>query len=261
MDTLIKIESVSKRYGHDHDGVLALRDVSLDIRAGEFVSIIGPSGCGKSTLLKMIGDLLAPSAGRILVNGKSPAEARRAREYGIVFQSPTLMEWRTVARNIELPLEIVGMSRPERHARVHTLLDLIRLRDFAARYPAELSAGMQMQVAIARALAYQPKILLMDEPFGALDEITRERLGRELLDVWMRTRVTIVFVTHSVPEAVRLSDRVVVMSPRPGHIQHIVPIDLPRPRTAATRDLPRYWELLREVRNALGLNEGQDGVR
>lgn len=261
MDPLIKIESVSKRYGYNHDGVLALREVSLDIRAGEFVSIIGPSGCGKSTLLKMIGDLLAPSAGRILVNGKSPAEARRAREYGIVFQSPTLMEWRTVARNIELPLEILGMPRHERQARVHTLLDLIRLHDFAARYPAELSAGMQMQVAIARALAYQPKILLMDEPFGALDEITRERLGRELLDVWTRTRVTIVFVTHSVPEAVRLSDRVVVMSPRPGHIQRIVPIDLPRPRTAATRDLPRYWELLREVRAALGLNEGQDGVR
>lgn len=261
METLIHIESVSKRYGHNHDGVLALHDVSLDIRAGEFVSIIGPSGCGKSTLLKMIGDLLAPSAGRILVNGKSPAEARRAREYGIVFQSPTLMEWRTVARNIELPLEIVGMPHSERQARVHTLLDLIRLHDFATRYPAELSAGMQMQVAIARALAYQPKILLMDEPFGALDEITRERLGRELLEVWTRTRVTIVFVTHSVPEAVRLSDRVVVMSPRPGHLQHIVPIDLPRPRTAATRDLPRYWDLLREVRTALGLNERQDGVR
>jgi NitT/TauT family transport system ATP-binding protein len=260
MDTLIKIESVSKRYGHDHDGVLALRDVSLEVRAGEFLSIIGPSGCGKSTLLKMIGDLLAPSTGRILVNGKTPAAARRAREYGIVFQSPTLMEWRTVARNIELPLEIVGMPREERHARVHTLLDLIRLCDFAARYPAELSAGMQMQVAIARALAYQPKILLMDEPFGALDEITRERLGRELLDVWARTRVTIVFVTHSVPEAVRLSDRVVVMSPRPGRIERIVEIDLPRPRTAATRDLPRYWELLREVRAVLGLNEGQNGV-
>lgn len=261
MDTLIKIESVSKQYGHHHDGVLALRDVSLDVRAGEFLSIIGPSGCGKSTLLKMLGDLLAPSAGRILVNGKTPAAARRAREYGIVFQSPTLMEWRTIARNIELPLEIVGMPRAERRARVEALLDLIRLRDFAARYPAELSAGMQMQVAIARALACQPRILLMDEPFGALDEITRERLGRELLEVWTRTRVTIVFVTHSVPEAVRLSDRVAVMSPRPGRIERLVEIDLPRPRTAATRELPRYWELLREVRAALGLNEGQEGVR
>jgi NitT/TauT family transport system ATP-binding protein len=258
---LIQIESVSKWYGHNHDGVLALRDVSLDIRAGEFLSIIGPSGCGKSTLLKIIGDLLAPSAGRVRVNGKTPAEARRAREYGIVFQSPTLMEWRTVARNIALPLEIVGIPRAECHARTMALLDLIRLRDFAARYPTELSAGMQMQVAIARALAYQPKILLMDEPFGALDEITRERLGRELLEVWTRTSVTIVFVTHSVPEAVRLSDRVAVMSPRPGHIERIVEIDLPRPRTAATRDLPRYWELLREVRTVLGLNEGQDGVR
>lgn len=261
METAIHIEAVSKRYGHDHDGVWALRDVSLDIRAGEFVSIIGPSGCGKSTLLKIIGDLLAPSTGHVLINGKTPAAARRAREYGIVFQSSTLMEWRTVARNIELPLEIIGMPRTERRARTEALLGLIRMHDFAARYPTELSAGMQMQVAIARALAYQPKILLMDEPFGALDEITRERLGRELLEVWARTRVTIVFVTHSVPEAVRLSDRVVVMSPRPGHIERIVTIDLPRPRTAATRDLPRYWELLREVRAVLGLNEGQDGVR
>ncbi len=258
---LIRIESVSKYYRAEPGGVWALRDVSLDVYAGEFLSIIGPSGCGKSTLLKMMGDLLEPSAGRILINGQTPAAARRARAYGIVFQAPTLMEWRTVVRNIELPLEIMGLSRAERQARAYALLDLIRLRDFAARYPTELSAGMQMQVAIARALACQPRILLMDEPFGALDEITRERLGRELLEVWARTAVTIVFVTHSVPEAVRLSDRVVVMTPRPGRIQQSITIDLPRPRTAATRDLPRYWELLRQVRNALGLNESQDGVR
>jgi NitT/TauT family transport system ATP-binding protein len=259
--TLIAIESVSKRYGHARDGILALRDVSLNIRAGEFLSIIGPSGCGKSTLLKMIGDLLAPSAGRIVVNGKTPEAARRARECGIVFQAPTLMEWRGIAHNVELPLEIVGVPRAERQQRAHTLLDLIRLREFAARYPAELSAGMQMQVSIARALAYRPTIMLMDEPFGALDEMTRERLGRELLDLWTRTRVTIVFVTHSVPEAVRLSDRVAVMSPRPGRIERMMEIDLPRPRTAATRDLPRYWDLLREVRAALGLNEEPKGVR
>ncbi|MCI0478138.1 MAG: ABC transporter ATP-binding protein, partial [Anaerolineales bacterium] len=248
-------------FGPSRDGVLALRDVSLNIRAGEFVSIIGPSGCGKSTLLKMIGDLLAPSAGRIVVNGKTPDAARRARECGIVFQTPTLMEWRSVAHNIELPLEIVGAPRAERQQRAAALLDLIRMRDFAARYPPELSAGMQMQVSIVRALAYRPAILLMDEPFGALDEITRERLGRELLDLWTRTRVTIVFVTHSVPEAVRLSDRVAVMSPRPGRIERVWEIDLPRPRTATTRDLPRYWELLRAVRATLGLNEEQNGVR
>jgi len=259
--SLIAIESVSKRYGHARDGILALRDVSLDIRAGEFLSIIGPSGCGKSTLLNMIGDLLAPTAGRIVVNGKTPEAARRARECGIVFQAPTLMEWRGIAHNVELPLEIVGVPRAERQQRARELLDLIRLRDFAARYPAELSAGMQMQVSIARALAYRPTILLMDEPFGALDEITRERLGRELLDLWTRTRVTIVFVTHSVPEAVRLSDRVAVMSPRPGRIERVMEVDLPRPRTAATRDLPRYWDLLREVRAALGLNEEPKGVR
>jgi len=252
--TLIKIEAVSKQYGKVRDAVLALRDVSLEIRAGEFIAIIGPSGCGKSTLLKMIGDLLTPSAGKITIDEKMPGAARRARECGIVFQTPMLMEWRTVERNIELPLEIAGTARAERERRSHELLDLIRMREFAARYPYELSAGMQMQVAIARALAYRPTILLMDEPFGALDEITRERLGNELLDLWSRTPVTIVFVTHSVAEAVRLSDRVAVMSPRPGQIEQVIRIDLPRPRPAELRDLPRYWELLRQVRAALRLS-------
>lgn len=256
---LIQIESVSKKYGTANDGVLALRDVSLDIRGGEFISLIGPSGCGKSTLLKIIGDLLQPSAGRITIGGKTPADARRARECGIVFQVPTLMEWRSIADNIELPLEIVGTSNPERARRSSELLDLIRLGDFATRYPTELSQGMQQQVAIARALAYHPSILLMDEPFGSLDEITRERLGNELLDVWERTQVTILFVTHSVSEAVRLSDRVAVMSPRPGHIERVIEIDLPRPRPAELRDQPRYWELLREVRAALHLNENGNG--
>lgn len=257
---LIQIESVSKHYGNPRDGVLALRDVSLDIRAGEFIAIIGPSGCGKSTLLKMIGDLLAPSAGHITIADKSPTAARRARECGIVFQSPTLMEWRTLARNVALPLEIVGTAHAEREQRAQELLDLIRMREFAARYPHELSAGMQMQVAIARALAYRPAILLMDEPFGSLDEITRERLGNELLDLWARTRVTIVFVTHSVGEAVRLSDRVAVMSPRPGHIERVIEIDLPRPRPAEIRDLPRYWELLREIRAELHLSGNGNGT-
>lgn len=256
---LIQIENVSKQFGNPRDGVLALRDVSLDIRAGEFLSIIGPSGCGKSTLLKMIGDLLAPSCGKISIAGKTPRAARHARKCGIVFQSPTLMEWRTIARNIELPLEIIGASKSERAARSSELLDLIRMREFAGRYPHELSAGMQMQVAIARALADRPSILLMDEPFGALDEITRERLGNELLDLWSRAPVTIAFVTHSVAEAVRLSDRVAVMSPRPGHIEQIITIDLPRPRPAELRELPRYWELLREIRAALKLSGNGNG--
>ena len=193
---LIKIQSVSKHYGAFEHGVLALQNVSLTVRAGEFLSIIGPSGCGKSTLLKLIGDLLKPSHGHISINTHSPNDARRARECGIVFQSPTLMEWRNIAHNIELPLEIIGTPRDEREQRANELLDLIRLREFASHYPHELSIGMQQQVAIARALAYHPSILLMDEPFGALDEITRERLGRELLNLWERTNVTIIFVTH-----------------------------------------------------------------
>ena len=252
---LIKIESVGKLYGSPHDGVVALRDVSLNVRAGEFLSIIGPSGCGKSTLLKLIADLLAPSAGSVSINNHTPQAARRARECSVVFQAPTLMEWRSIARNIELPLEITGASSIERQARSAELLDLFRLREFAARLPRELSGGMQQQVALARALASHPSILLMDEPFGALDELTRERLGRELLTIWERTHVTILFVTHSVGEAVRLSDRVAVMSPRPGHIERVIAIDLPRPRPIELRELPRYWELLREVRAALHLDD------
>ncbi|MBI4788053.1 MAG: ABC transporter ATP-binding protein [Chloroflexi bacterium] len=252
--TLIRIESVSKHYGPPRDGVLALRDVSLDVRAGEFLSIIGPSGCGKSTLLRLVGDLLAPNEGRILIDGRTPAQARRARETAIVFQSPTLMEWRSIASNIQLPLEILKLAHAERERRAAELLDLIRLRDFGARYPHELSSGMQQQVAIARALAYRPAILLMDEPFGALDEMTRERLGRELLDIWDRTRVTILFVTHSVGEAVMLSDRVAVLTPRPGQIERVIEVDLPRPRTVDLREAPRYAELVRAVRAALRLN-------
>ncbi len=248
---MIEIESVSKQYGQARERVWALRDISLRVCAGEFVALIGPSGCGKSTLLKIIADLLAPSAGAVTIQGKTPAEARRARACGIVFQTPTLMEWRDIAHNIALPLEIVGVPRTERAQRVNALLDLIRLRDFAARLPNELSVGMQQQVAIARALAYRPAILLMDEPFGSLDELTRERLGNELLELWARTRVTIVFVTHSVGEAVRLADRVVVLTPRPGRIARVMDIDLPRPRPADIRELPHYGELARAVRLAL----------
>ncbi len=253
-DVLIKIESVSKTFGSSPSSVQALRDVSLTVRSGEFLSIIGPSGCGKSTLLRLIADLLAPSTGRIAIQGRTPAEARQARNCGIVFQSPTLMEWRNIERNIELPLETVGTPQVEQTKRTEQLLELIRLQDFRERYPCELSIGMQQQVSIARALAYHPSILLMDEPFGSLDELTRERLGRELLDIWERTRVTVLFVTHSVDEAVMLSDRVAVLTPRPGHVESVIPIDLGRPRTPEMRESIHYAKLLREVRAALHLN-------
>jgi NitT/TauT family transport system ATP-binding protein len=252
--TVIEIESVDKQYGSSRNPVLALRDVNLDVRQGEFLSIIGPSGCGKSTLLRLIGDLLTPTNGRISINRHTPAQSRLSRECAIVFQSPTLMEWRNIERNIQLPLEVVGLPLPEREHRSAELLDLIRLEDFRTHYPRELSQGMQQQVAIARALAYRPSILLMDEPFGALDELTRERLGRELLEIWERTRVTIVFVTHSISEAVMLSDRVAVFTPRPGHVERVVNVNLPRPRTVEQRDSARFLELVRELRSALNGN-------
>lgn len=250
----IKVSSVTKYFGQPQGGVLALRNVSLDVRRGEFLSIIGPSGCGKSTLLRMVADLLAPSEGEISIAGRSPAEARLGRAYGIVFQSPTLMEWRSVSDNIKLPLEILGTDSSERDRRAAELLALLRLADFGARYPRELSSGMQQQISIARALAYRPSILLMDEPFGALDELTRERLGNELLEMWEQLHVTVVFVTHSVSEAVLLSDRVAVLSPRPGHVEQVITIDIPRPRAPAMRDTQHFIELVRSVRAALHLD-------
>ena len=231
--------------------VRALQQISLDIRSGEFVSLIGPSGCGKSTLLRLVGDLLAPSSGTIKVNGKSPKEARLSREYGIVFQQPVLYEWRTVLQNVQLPLEVMHIPQSERRERATALLDLVGLSEFANRYPWELSGGMQQRVSIARALSFRPSVLLMDEPFGALDEMTRERLNRELLNLWSETRTTIVFVTHSVAEAVFLSDRIVVMSPRPGRIDRIIDVDLQRPRETEIREIPRFFELVAEVRQHL----------
>jgi NitT/TauT family transport system ATP-binding protein len=230
---------------------VALEAIDLTIRAGEFVSLIGPSGCGKSTLLRLIGDLIPATSGEVRVNGKPAAQARRGREYGIVFQAPVLMDWRTIDRNVELPLEISGVAQAERRARAAKMLELVELQDFGDRYPWQLSGGMQQRVAIARALAIDPALLLMDEPFGALDEMTRERLNLELMGIWRRTGTTIVFVTHSIPEAVFLSSRVVVMSARPGRVTRIVDIDLPHPRTADTRTLERYFELVTAVRAAL----------
>jgi NitT/TauT family transport system ATP-binding protein len=231
--------------------VEALTGVDLAIGPGEFVSLIGPSGCGKSTLLRVIGDLTAATAGSVTVNGKPAARARRDRDYGMVFQAPVLFDWRTVQQNVELPLQVMGRSKPEREAKARAMLELVELADFTGHHPWQLSGGMQQRVAIARALALDPAILLMDEPFGALDEMTRERMNLELLRIWERTGTTVVFVTHSIPEAVFLSTRVVVMSARPGRITDVIPVDLPRTRGVETRELERYFELVTEVRESL----------
>jgi NitT/TauT family transport system ATP-binding protein len=252
---VVSVEGVSKRFGEGEVAVSALEGIDLTIRSGEFVSLIGPSGCGKSTLLRLIGDLTAPSSGTVLVNGKPARRARLDRDYGMVFQAPVLMDWRTVARNIELPLEVMGHRREARAMRSAELLKLVELEGFATKHPWQLSGGMQQRVAIARALAFDPALLLMDEPFGALDEMTRERMNLELMNIWTRTRTTVVFVTHSIPEAVFLSTRVVVMSSRPGRIAKAVDIDLPQPRTVDTREDERYFELVTTVREALRGNE------
>ncbi len=252
-ETAIKIDGVAMRYPgpNKNEAVLALSDISLDIRQGEFISLIGPSGCGKTTLLRLIADLLQPTAGSISVRGKPASQARKNREYGFVPQSPTLYDWRTVIKNVELPLEIMNFSKAEREQRASELLALVGLKDFHQKFPWQLSGGMQQRVSIARALSFKPSVLLMDEPFGALDEMTRERLNTELLNIWRNTGTTIIFVTHSIPEAVFLSTRIVVMSPRPGRISQILPVDLPDPRVYETREMTRYFELVSRVRENL----------
>ncbi|MFV9504288.1 MAG: ABC transporter ATP-binding protein [Oscillochloridaceae bacterium umkhey_bin13] len=252
-EPIIEFERVSKIYASGAGPVTALHEVSLQIGAGEFIALIGPSGCGKSTLMRLIGDLEQPSSGNLRVKAKSPAQARRDRDYGIVFQAPVLYEWRTISRNVELPLEIMGRTKAERHERSQSLLRMVGLGEFGDAYPHQLSGGMQQRASIARALSFAPSILLMDEPFGALDEITRERLQLELLSIWATAepRPTVIFVTHSIPEAVFLADRVVVMSPRPGRVQRIVPVDLPRPRSFETREEQQFFALVTEVRECL----------
>ena len=243
--------------------VTALTGIDLTVHDGEFVSLIGPSGCGKSTLLRLIADLDEPTAGDIRVFGRTSKQARVDQAYGIAFQQAGLLPWRTVAANIELPLQLHGVGAAERRSRVAELLDLVGLADFARNYPDQLSGGMQQRVAIARSLAEQPRLLLMDEPFGALDEMTRERMNQEVLRIWERTGITVVFVTHSIPEAVFLSSRVVVMSARPGRITDVIEIDLPRPRDVETREQPRYFELVTDVREALrrgGADHAEPGV-
>lgn len=252
MTTVVTIKGVDKvfpsRKGAD---TVALRGIDIEVASGEFVSLLGPSGCGKSTLLRIIGDLLPPTSGQVVVNGKTPAEARRDRDYGMVFQQATLLDWRRVLANIELPLEVAGQAPAERKRRAREMLDLVELNEFADHFPWQLSGGMQQRVAIARALTLQPELLLMDEPFGALDEMTRERMQMELMRIWQQTANTVIFVTHSIPEAVFLSTRVVVMSPRPGRIVGVVEIDLPQPRQFETREEPRFFEKLVDVREML----------
>lgn len=253
MAAVITVDGVSKKFrGSDGVMVHALDNINLSIEQGEFVSLIGPSGCGKSTLLRMIADLIQPSSGTLTVNGKSAEQARKDREYGFVFQSPTLYDWRTVKKNVQLPLEVMKYPTAERERRAHDMLKLVELGEFIDKYPWQLSGGMQQRVSIARALAFEPNILLMDEPFGALDEMTRERMNNELLRIWTAIPdMTVVFVTHSISEAVYLSDRVVVLSPRPGRLAEIIDIDLPRPRGPETRDLDGFFHLTSRVRHAL----------
>jgi NitT/TauT family transport system ATP-binding protein len=259
--SVVQLQGVDKVFGGgDQPATTALEGIDLAIRAGEFVSLIGPSGCGKSTLLRIIGDLTAPTRGTVVVNGKPAERARRDRDYGMVFQAPVLFEWRTVEDNVKLPLEIQGAGSAKRTARAREMLELVELGDFLGHYPYQLSGGMQQRVAIARALAFEPAILLMDEPFGALDEMTRERMNSEVLRIWERTGTTVVFVTHSIPEAVFLSSRVVVMSARPGRITKVIDVDLPRPRNEDTRETRRYFELVTEVREALRRRRDGDDI-
>lgn len=250
--TVVSMAGVTKIFGKgEAHQVVALEDIDLTIEAGEFISLIGPSGCGKSTLLRLIGDLTPPSMGSITVNGKDAHQARIDRDYGMVFQAPVLYDWRSVAANVQLPLELMGYGRQEREKRAREMLELVELGEFGRHYPWQLSGGMQQRVSIARALAFKPAILLMDEPFGALDEMTRERMNMELHNIWRRTKITVVFVTHSILEAVYLSTRVIVMSARPGRIAEGMRIDLPTPRNVETREDTRFFEYATGVREAL----------
>lgn len=247
----IKVQNVSMTYPEEGGrSVTALADVSLDIQKGEFISLLGPSGCGKTTLLRIIADLLEPTKGTVTVSGSSPRAARLDKKYGIVFQNSVLYDWRTVRKNVRLPLEVMGVSKDEREARVDSMLELVGLSDFDKHYPRQLSGGMQQRVSIARALAINPEILLMDEPFSALDEFTREKLHEDLLRIWRRTNKTVVFVTHNIAESVYLSDRVCVLSPHPGRLSAVVDITLPRPRVKEMRESPEFFALVSRIRNS-----------
>jgi NitT/TauT family transport system ATP-binding protein len=247
----VEVRNASLIYNPQEAPVHALSDIDLAIRPGEFVSLIGPSGCGKTTLLRVIADLEHITSGSVLVNGVSPHEARLARAYGYVFQAPALFPWRTVLGNVRLPLQIQGRSATESHRIAMEQLARVGLTGFEGKYPWQLSGGMQQRVSIARALSFEPRILMMDEPFGALDEITRDRLNEQLQQLWQRERRTVVFVTHSIAEAVYLSSRIVVMSPRPGRIVRVIDSPLPDTRTLDMRDSAEFVAVAHAVREAL----------
>ena len=255
---VIEVEDLSLTFETADAPVYALTEVNLTVEAGDFVSFIGPSGCGKTTLLRVIADLERPTAGRIAVNGVSPEAARLGRAYGYVFQAPALYPWRTVERNVMLPLEIMGLSTAERRDRAARYLELVNLKGFEKKFPWQLSGGMQQRVSIARALSFEPDLLLMDEPFGALDEITRDHLNEQLLRLWERTGKTVIFVTHSIPEAVFLSSKIVVMSPRPGRIIDVIDCNLPPDRTLDTRESSDFAEIAHRVRAGLRAGHSYD---
>ncbi len=257
-ETVISAQNLSLTF-HTNDGpVHALSDVDLTIEKGEFVSFIGPSGCGKTTFLRVMADLEQPTGGTITVNGVSPEQARLARAYGYVFQAAGLYPWRTIARNIGLPLEIIGMPRREQRERIEKVLELVDLKGFGKKFPWQLSGGMQQRASIARALAFDADLLLMDEPFGALDEIVRDHLNEQLLALWARTEKTICFVTHSIPEAVYLSTKIVVMSPRPGRVTDVIESTLPRERPLDIRESAEFLEIAHRVREGLHAGHSYD---
>lgn len=255
---VIAAENLSLTFQTNDGPVHALKDVDLNIGKGEFVSFIGPSGCGKTTFLRCIAALETPTGGTLTVNGMSADETRRARAYGYVFQAAGLYPWRTIAGNIRLPLEIMGYDKSEMEDRINNVLELVELSGFGKKFPWQLSGGMQQRASIARALAFDADILLMDEPFGALDEIVRDRLNEELLSLWARTEKTIAFVTHSIPEAVYLSTKIVVMSPRPGRITDVIDSPLPKERPLEIRDAPEFIEIAHRVRDGLRAGHGDE---
>lgn len=248
---VIDIENLSLTFQTNDGPVHALSDIDLKIEEGDFVSFIGPSGCGKTTLLRVIADLERPTAGSITVNGVSPEQARLDRSYGYVFQAAALYPWRTIAKNVALPLEIMGLPAEEQQQRIKKNMELVNLAGFEKKYPWQLSGGMQQRASIARALAVEPDLLLMDEPFGALDEIVRDHLNEQLLQLWAKTNKTVVFVTHSIPEAVFLSTKIVVLCPRPGRIYDVIESDLPRDRDLDIRETPEFLKIAHRVRDGL----------
>lgn len=250
-DAVIRAEALDLTFETNDGPVHALKNVDLEINKGDFVSFIGPSGCGKTTFLRCVAALETPTGGSLTVNGMSPDEARRARAYGYVFQAAGLYPWRTIAGNIKLPLEIMGMDKAEQERRVKEVLELVELEDFGKKFPWQLSGGMQQRASIARSLSFDADILLMDEPFGALDEIVRDHLNEQLLALWARTGKTIGFVTHSIPEAVYLSTKIVVMSPRPGRITDVIESTLPKDRPLDIRDSKEFIEIAHRVRDGL----------